>query len=102
MRKSILLFLSATLLSLVVFSSNLTVIFEPYSIFSYMEDFTLKGLAVDVIKGITKETGDKIDVGFTQWEEAYNRVNKGGNVALAAIAMNKERKKGPVPMGGSL
>ena len=92
MNKIVLLFFSAFLLTLTVFSSNLTVIFEPYSIFSYMEDFTLKGLAVDVVKGITEETGQEIDVAFTQWEEAYSRVNKGGDVALAAIAMNTERK----------
>ena len=92
MNKRVLLFLTAMLLTLVVFSSNLTVIFEPYSIFSYMEDFTLKGLAVDVIKGISEKVDQEIDVEFTQWEEAYSRVNKGGDVALAAVAMNAERK----------
>jgi polar amino acid transport system substrate-binding protein len=92
MRKRILLFLSALLLSLVILSSNLTVIFEPYSIFSYMENYTLKGLAVDIVKGISEEIGEEIDVEFTQWEEAYSRVNNGGDIALAAIAMNAERK----------
>ena len=92
MNKLLCVLLSLMFLVAVVFASNLTVIFEPYSVFSYMEDFTVKGLAVDIIKGITEEIDEEINVEFTQWDEAYSRLQRGPNVALAAMAMNTERK----------
>ncbi len=92
MNKRVFMCLSLLLFSLSVFSSNLTVIFEPYSVFSYMEDFTVKGLAVDIVKAISDEIDQDINVEFTQWDEAYSRIQSGGNVALAAMAMNTERK----------
>ena len=92
MNKKIVLLLSLAFFSLMGLSSDLTVIFEPYSVFSYMEDFTLKGLAVDVVNWVSEKIDQDIDVEFTQWEGAYNRVIQGGNMALAAVAINVERK----------
>src|SRR6056297_3292098 len=93
MNKLLCVLLSLMFLVAVVFASNLTVIFEPYSVFSYMEEFTVKGLAVDIIKGISEEIDEEIDMEFTQWDEAYSRLQNGSNVALAAMAMNAERKE---------
>src|SRR6056297_1562219 len=92
MNKKAFIFTCFMFLVVAIFASNLTVIFEPYSVFSYMEDFTVKGLAVDIVKGISEEIDGEIDVEFTQWDEAYSRLQNGSNVALAAMAMNAERK----------
>jgi len=92
MNKKILLLLSLAFFSLMALSADLTVIFEPHSIFSYMDDFTLKGLAVDVVNRISEKVDHEIDVEYTQWEGAYSRTIQGGNLALAAVAINTERK----------
>src|SRR6056297_3793439 len=92
MNKKAFIFTCFMFLVVAIFASNLTVIFEPYSVFSYMEDFTVKGLAVDIVKGISEEIDGEIDVEFTQWDEAYSRLQSGPNIALAAMAMNAERK----------
>ena len=92
MNRKVIFSLFLIFLTLLAFSSPLTVIFEPYPTFSYMKDFTLEGLAVDVVRGISEKIDSQINVEFTKWDIALERLRRGNEVVIPTVIMNEDRK----------
>jgi polar amino acid transport system substrate-binding protein len=63
-----------------------------YSPFSYEENGSLKGLAVELVKLLSSEFGLEAEMVAMPFEEAYTKLQDGGEYALPTLVFTPQRK----------
>lgn len=72
--------------------ADLTLITEDFPPFNYVEDGTLKGFGVEIVRAVQDRLGDETPIKVLPWARGYNRTLKNKNTALFLTVRSRERE----------